>query len=405
MSATRQLFLKHLAPTSPSPMGLEIVQGRGIYLKSAGGKRYMDLISGISVSNLGHHHPVVHKAILKQLKRFTHLMVYGELVQAPQVKFATALANVLPSALQSVYFVNSGSEAIEGALKLAKRATGRHEIISCENAYHGSSHGALSIMGSEYFKSAFRPLLPGVRHIRFNHWEDLEKITCRTACVVMETVQGEAGALPPLPGYLKAVKERCAFTGTLLILDEIQAGFGRTGSLFGFEQEEVVPDVLVLAKGFGGGMPLGAFIASPELMQTLSVSPVLGHITTFGGHPVSCAAGAATLDVLQAEQLPEKAKEHEAWIRSTLNHPLLQDISGRGLLLALHFTDTETNFAVIREALHRGLLTDWFLFNDKALRLAPPLIITPTQLKKACDVLMKAMDAVYARRGVLQTPV
>ena len=380
-------------------MGLEIVQGRGIYLKSANGKRYMDLISGISVSNLGHHHPVVHKAIHKQLKRFTHLMVYGELIQAPQVKFATALAKVLPEKLQSVYFVNSGSEAIEGALKLAKRATGRHEIISCENAYHGSSHGALSIMGSEYFKSAFRPLLPGIRHIRFNHWEDLENITCRTACVVMETVQGEAGAIPPLPGYLKAVKERCEYTGTLLVLDEIQAGFGRTGSLFAFEQEQVVPDILVLAKGFGGGMPLGAFIASPELMQTLSVSPVLGHITTFGGHPVSCAAGAATLQVLQSEQLPAQAQIHETFLRESLHHPLLQSISGRGLLLALHFSDAETNFAVIREALERGFLTDWFLFNDRALRLAPPLIVSKSQLKKACDGLMTAMDMVHKKQN------
>lgn len=400
MSAIRKLFLKHLAPTSPSPMGLEIVEARGLYLKSASGKKYMDLISGISVSALGHHHPAIQRAVVKQLKKFTHLMVYGEMIQSPQVMFAQRLAGLLPENLQSVYLVNSGSEAVEGALKLAKRLTGRTEMISCKNAYHGSSHGALSMMGDESYKQRFRPLLPGVRHIRFNVLEDLEQISRQTASVIIEPVQGEAGAISPVPGYLKALRKKCDETGTLLIFDEVQTAPGRTGSMFAFEQEEVIPDILVLAKGIGGGLPLGAFVASREMMEAFTHNPVLGHITTFGGHPLSCAAGNMCLKLIQEKDLANQARVHEQMIRERLRHSLLKGISGRGLLLALQFENAEINFAVIRHALELGLVTDWFLFNDRCLRLAPPLIIDEKSLKKACDMLLKAMELARAELGL-----
>lgn len=391
MMSERNLFLRHLAQTSPEPLALEIVKASGIYLVDKQRKRYTDLISGISVSSLGHRHPAIIRAIQQQLKRYMHVMVYGELVQSPQVRLASALARVLPAPLESVYFVNSGAEAVEGAMKLAKRFTGRTEIISFQKAYHGSTQGALSIMGDEYFRNAFRPLLPGTRQIRFNCHEDLEYITTATAAVVVEPVQGEAGAVSADADWLQALRRRCTDTGALMVMDEIQTGMGRTGSLFAFEQYQIVPDVLVLAKGFGGGLPLGAFIAAPEIMSTLTHQPVLGHITTFGGNPVSCAAGLAVLNVLRKTRLVEEVAEKEQLFRKYLVHPAIKAIHGKGLLLAIEFENETFNRKVIRQCLEHGLLTDWFLFNPHSLRLAPPLIITPEQIKKSCTLLVKSI--------------
>lgn len=394
MISQRSLFLQFQGQTSPEPLMLEIVKARGIVLTDRNRKRYLDLISGISVSNLGHGYPAVNRAIQKQLKKYTHLMVYGEIIQSPQVQLARKLSSLLTENLQSVYFVNSGSEAIEGALKLAKRYTGRYETISFKNAYHGSSQGALSIMGDEYFKQAFRPLVPGNRILRFNHDEDLKHIGCRTACVVVEPVQGEAGYVPARAEWLQQLRQRCNEVGALLVFDEIQTGYGRTGSLFAFQQYNVVPDVLVLAKAFGGGLPLGAFIASREIMQSLAHNPVLGHITTFGGHPVSCAASLATLKVLQSEPFISQVAENEALFRQWLVHPAIKHISGKGLMLAVEFESEAFNKQVIARCLQKGVLTDWFLFNAHSLRLSPPLIISPSQIKKACQVIVESVDEV-----------
>lgn len=355
------------------------------------GERYLDLISGISVSNVGHRHPHVLAAIREQLDRYLHLMVYGELVQAPQVRLATALAATLPPHLGCAYFVNSGSEAIEAALKLAKRLTGRAELISAENAYHGSSHGALSVTGGEEFRRSFRPLLPGVRQIRYNHFDDLRHITPHTAAVLLETVQGEAGVREPVPGYLQAVRTRCDEVGALLIFDEIQTGFGRTGTFWACEQEGVWPDALVCAKGMGGGMPIGALISSVENLAAFTSSPVLGHITTFGGHPVSCVAALATLEVIQQENLLAGVAEKSRLLRAELAAvPGVREVRGRGLLLAAEFDAYPTLKAVIDAAIARGVLTDWFLFCDNSLRAAPPLTISEAEIRFAGQVLREA---------------
>lgn len=394
MISHRNLFLKYQGQTSPEPLMLEIVKARGIVLTDRKKKRYLDLISGISVSNLGHGYPTVIRAIHKQLRKYTHLMVYGEIIQSPQVQLARKLASLLPKKLQSVYFVNSGSEAIEGALKLAKRYTGRFETVSFKNAYHGSTHGALSIMGDEYFKQAFRPLVPGNRILRFNNEDDLKQISCRTACVVVEPVQGEAGYIPAHVEWLQKLRRRCNEVGALLVFDEIQSGYGRTGTLFAFQQYDIIPDILVLAKGFGGGLPLGAFIASYEIMQSLTNNPVLGHITTFGGHPVSCAASLATLKVLIKKNFLSQVEEKEAMFRQWLVHPAIKSISGKGLMLAVEFESEAFNKQVIARCLQKGVLTDWFLFNAHSLRLSPPLIITPEQIKKACKIIIESVDEV-----------
>ena len=391
MYSHRRLFLEHCAQTSPKPIGLEIVKARGLYLTDIDGKRYMDLISGISVSALGHAHPEVVRAVQKQAKTYMHLMVYGEYVQHPQVKAAKALADLLPPGLNSVYFTNSGSEAVEAAMKLAKRVTGRTEIIGMENAYHGSTQGALSLMGNAYFRDAYRPLLTGIRHIRYNHADDLEKITHRTAAVFCETLQGEAGAIVPDTQWLQELRARCTQTGTLLVLDEIQTGMGRTGTFCAFEAFGIVPDVLLLAKGLGGGMPIGALVADKSLMDAFSSNPVLGHITTFGGHPVSCAAALATLRHIKANRLWENALTAEKLFRENLVHPAIRSISGRGLLLALEFEDAATNFAVIDACILNGYITDWFLFNNKCLRLAPPLTITEKQVRLAAKGIREAI--------------
>lgn len=386
----RQLFLQHVAQTSPAPLSLEIVRAEACYLYDQAGKSYLDLIAGIGVSVLGHRHPVVQSAVQEQLDRYWHTLVYGEFVLSPQVKLASLLAECLPG-LDSVYFVNSGAEATEGAMKLAKRATGRAEIIACRRAYHGSTQGAASLMYPPDFTLAYQPLLPGVRHIDFNQVADLECITTKTAAVIVETVQGEAGIYKPDPQWLSALRQRCTDTGALLILDEIQAGYGRTGTMFAFETYGVVPDVLLLAKGFGGGMPIGAFIARGELMQVLSHDPPLGHITTFGGHPVSAAAALATLQVLLESDLIDQVPEKEALFRQLLTHPAIREVRSAGLWLAVDLGSAEPVQRAIRHCLDRGVITDWFLFNDHSLRIAPPLTISEAEIRMACEVLLEAL--------------
>ncbi len=392
MPNLRQLFLKHLAQTSEFPLMLEIEYAEGIYLYDNNGKPYIDLISGIGVSGLGHRHPRIVKAVKDQLDKYMHTLVYGEFVLSPQVKLANLLAEHLPDPLDCVYFVNSGTEATEGAMKLAKRYTGRYEIISCINAYHGSSQGAASLMSDPFFTQAFRPLLPGIRHIEFNNESSLQNITGKTACVIVETVQGESGVQLPVDDFLKKLRIRCDETGALLVLDEIQAGCGRTGSLFAFEQYDIVPDILMLAKGFGGGMPIGAFIASGEIMNVLSFEPLLGHITTFGGHPVCCAAALATLQELLESDVISKVKEKEKLFRALLVHPKIKEIRSAGLMMALELDSFEFVQAVIKECIENGVIIDWFLFNDRSLRIAPPLIIEEGDIKNACKVIVNAIN-------------
>lgn len=392
MIPLRQLFLNHQGQTSTTPLMLEVVHAEGVYMTTADGSQIMDIISGIGVSNVGHRHPKVIEAIKKQLDQYLHLMVYGEIVQSPQVLLAQRLAQTLPADLDNVYFVNSGSEAIEGALKLAKRYTGKSEMFYFKNSYHGSSHGALSIMGNEYFKQAYRPLLPDTRMIHLNDLSELENITEATACVVLETIQGEAGVRIPEVGYLQALAERCKATKTLLILDEIQTGFGRTGKFWGFEHFGIQPDILVCAKGMGGGMPIGAFIASKAVMNSLSENPVLGHITTFGGHPVSCVASLAVIDILTDGDLLSQVAEKEAIFHQRLKHKKIKSIRSKGLLMAVEFESYTVLKKIIDKAIELGVLTDWFLHCDNAMRIAPPLTITTEQINIACDKILEAID-------------
>lgn len=387
MLTPRQLFQQHLAPTSTAPLALEITRAEGVYLYGPNGERYIDLISGIGVSSLGHQHPVITDAIKKQVDTHLHLMVYGELIQTPQVKLAKALSDTLPDSLDCIYLTNSGSEATEGAMKLAKRYTGRYEIISCINAYHGSTQGSLSLMGNEWLKEAYRPLLPGIRHIRFGVEEDLQNITEQTAAVFIETVQGEAGVRLATADYWKKLRARCTYTGTLLICDEIQAGFGRTGTFWAFEQTGIVPDVLLTAKGMGGGMPLGAFIASSSIMQCLSHTPILGHLTTYGGHPVSCAASLATIQVLQNDRLIKEVAYKSDLFVQHLTHPGIKEIRRSGLMMAVEFENFDVLKNHIDQALTKGVLSDWFLFCDNSMRIAPPLTITPPQIYEACAII------------------
>jgi acetylornithine/N-succinyldiaminopimelate aminotransferase len=395
MLTPRQLFLRHQAQTSEFPLLLEIERAEGVYMYTPDGRRILDLISGIGVSNVGHRHPRVLQAIHDQLDKYLHLMVYGELVQAPPARLAHALAATLPPPLDTVYFTNSGAEAIEGALKLAKRHTGRTGLVSSINAYHGSTHGALSITGSESFKNSYRPLLPDVTHLRYNELADLSLITEHTAAVVLETVQGEAGVRVPTPGYLPAVRQRCTEVGALLILDEIQCGFGRTGTQWAFEQFGVVPDILVCAKGMGGGMPIGAFISSPEIMVGFQTNPILGHCTTFGGHPVSCAASLATLQVIQDENLLAGVAAKADRVRANLQHPAIRAVRNCGLLMAVEFESFDVLKPIIDHALaEENILTDWFLFCDNSLRIAPPLTITEAEIDEACAGLLRAITHV-----------
>ena len=392
----RQLFLQHLAQTSEAPLLLEIERGEGIYLYDYQGKSYLDLISGISVSSVGHCHPAVVAAIQEQSSRYLHTMVYGEYVLTPQVALATYLTAQLPASLNSFYFVNSGAEATEGAMKLAKRATGRAEIIACRYAYHGSTQGAASLMSPTDFTQPYYPLLPGIKHIEFNCSTCLECISTKTAAVVVETVQAEWGVRKPMPDYLQQLHARCQSVGALLILDEIQVGFGRTGTLWAFEQYGVVPDILLLAKAMGGGMPIGAFVANQALMQMLAHRPILGHITTFGGHAVCCAAALANLKVLTEETWIQEVEEKSNLFKQLLKHPAILDVRCAGLLIAVELDSFATVQQAVKLCLERGLIIDWFLFNSRSIRISPPLLIEKTQIGWACEQLLEAIEAVYS---------
>jgi acetylornithine/N-succinyldiaminopimelate aminotransferase len=387
----RQLFQQHVAQTSPLPVGIEIVSAAGNYLYDTEGKKYLDLIGGISVCNIGHSHPAVVAAIKEQAEKYLHIMVYGELVQSPQVQYATLLAAHLPATLDCVYFTNSGAEATEGAIKLARRATGRTDIISCNKGYHGNTLGALSLMGDEYWRNAFRPLIPGVWHYDYNSAALINAINEHTACVIIETIQGEAGVIAPNQQWLTELRNQCTKTGTLLIFDEIQCGFGRTGKLWGFEHYGVVPDIVLLGKALGGGMPMGAFIASHSLMQLLTYNPVLGHITTFGGHPLCCAAGMAAFHVLLQEKWIDSVAEKEALFHALLIHPEIKVVRGKGLLIAVALSSPEKVTETLQRCIAHGLFSDWFLFASDCIRIAPPLSITTEEIHTACNILLSCL--------------
>ena len=385
----REKFFAHIAPTSNEPMGIEIERAEGMYIYAKNGKRYLDMIAGISVCNMGHSHPAIVEAVKKQLDRYMHVMVYGELIQETQVELATLLTSMLPDELSSVFFVNSGSEAVEGGLKLAKRVTGRKEIVYCHNAYHGNTHGALSVMGCDSFKNSFQPLLPNTKAIRFGVEDDLQIITTHTACLIIEPVQGEAGVRFANQPYWETVRKRCDETGTLLVFDEIQTGMGRTGKTFCFEHYAIKPDILLLSKAFGGGLPLGAFISSKENMQTLTHNPALGHITTFGGHPVSCAAALAHLKLLIENKLWEKADEKGAMLEKIFaSIPNVKEIRRKGLMMAVDFKDEVYNLTMYHQWLQRGIFIDWFLFCNTALRIAPPLIIGEKEIAEIAGLIL-----------------
>ena len=388
----RELFIKHIAQTSPSPLAFEIRKAEGCLLYDTNGKEYIDLIGGISVANIGHRHPKVVEAIKKQLDAYMHVMVYGEFIESPQVQYAKLLTDNLPPSLNSVYFTNSGAEAIEGSMKLAKRITNRTQIIAFKNSYHGSTQGALSIIGDEYWRNAFRPLLPDVLHLEYNSFKSLEEISEKTACVITETVQAEAGIIVPSKEWLQALRKKCTESRTLLILDEIQAGFGRTGKLWGFENFEIIPDVLVLGKALGGGMPLGAFIADKKKMDAFTENPFLGHITTFGGHPVCCAAGMAAMKILLEEKIISGVKVKEELFRSLLIHPKIKAIRSFGLWMVLEFDSFEINKKIIDICIFSGVMTDWFLFAPNCLRISPPLTVSKNQITEACNKILNAIS-------------
>jgi acetylornithine/succinyldiaminopimelate/putrescine aminotransferase len=394
MSLLHDDFLNYQAKTTPHPLGIEVKKAKGCYITANSGKKYLDFVAGVSACSIGHCHPKVVSAIRKQAKKYMHVMVYGEFAQEPAVHLAKELIALLPDNQHSVYLTNSGTEAIEGALKLAKRATGRSELIGALNSYHGSTHGALSLLGSEHQKVGYRPLLPNTRFIRFNSEEDLSLITTKTAAVLLETIQGGAGFILPENDFLKNVKERCKAVGALLILDEIQPGFGRTGRFFGFEHFNVKPDIVVIGKGMGGGMPVGAFTASHELMSLLQDNPKLGHITTFGGNPVIAAACLATLKVIRDSKILHEIPEKEALFRSELNHPKIKAIHGKGLMLAPILKNPEQVNQVVFKCIDRGLLLFWLLWEKKAIRISPPLTITKNEIKKGCAILRSVLDEI-----------
>ncbi len=394
--SNRQVFLQHLAQTSTAPIGIEMVKAAGIHLWDVEGKQYTDLISGFSVCNIGHSHPSVVKAVQEQAAAYMHLIVYGEFIEAPQVQYAKLLTDHLPSSLNCVYFTNSGAEATEGAMKLAKRITGRSKIIAFTDAYHGSTQGALSIMGGEYWRNAFRPLLPDIHHYTYNDDAVIDAIDSTVACVILETVQAESGIKKPGKEWLAAIRKKCDEHCVILVFDEIQAGFGRTGTLWAFQQFAVVPDILLLGKALGGGMPLGAFIADRKLMSTLTYDPVLGHITTFGGHPVSCAAGKAAFEVLTGSHMISVVKEKETILQEELNHPAIIEKSSHGLWMSLQFKDAITNQKIVHKCVQNGLITDWFLFAPDRLRIAPPLIITAAELKQVCGIILRSIDEIVS---------
>jgi acetylornithine/succinyldiaminopimelate/putrescine aminotransferase len=388
----RELFLRHVAQTSSAPLGLEIIKAEGTKMWDKQGKMYTDLISGISVCNVGHRNPNVLAAIHKQLNAYMHIMVYGELIESPQVQYAHKLASLLPEQLNSVYFTSSGTEATEGAMKLAKRVTGKTNIVAFKNSYHGSTQGALSVMGDEYWRNAYRPLLPGVAHADYNLNSALDFIDQHTACVITEPVQAEMGVLAPDKEWLQLLRKKCDEVGALLVFDEIQTGFGRTGTLFAFEKHGIVPDILLLGKALGGGMPLGAFVSSTNNMNTFTDHPVLGHITTFGGHPVCCAAGLAALDFLLDQQLINEVEQKSKLFQSLLVHPLINKVRAEGLLMAIDFDSFELNKKIIDRCIEKGVFTDWFLFASHCMRIAPPLIIHEDEIRSACKVILDCCD-------------
>ena len=393
----RELFLRHVAQTSEIPMlgeDLNIAIAKGVKLTDVNGKIYTDLISGISVSNVGHCHPKVLEAIHHQSQKFMHLMVYGEFNQSPQVNYAKKLTNLLPQKLNSIYYTTSGSEAVEGALKLAKRSTGRTELICFKQSYHGSTHGALSVMGDEYFKASFRPLLPDVRILEFNDLKALELISKKTAAVIIEPIQGEAGVIKANRDYIKNLRKICDDLGVILIFDEIQTGFGRTGNLFVFEEFDVVPDILLISKGMGGGLPIGAFIASTDLMSNLTKNPILGHINTFGGNALCVAAANACLEIIISENLCSRAKQIENIITTKLKHPLIKEIRIHGALGAIDFYNEVLNMRVIKSCIEKGIICDWFLFCPTAMRIAPPLIITDSELIEALNTIIEVLNTI-----------
>ncbi len=394
MLTERQLFYNHVAQTSDEPIALEIVNAEGIYLYDKQGKKYIDLIAGVSVSNLGHRNKNVVEAVKAQADKYMHLMVYGEYIQSPQVEYAKLLTDQLPNNFDNVYFTNSGSEANEGALKLAKRYTKRSEIVSFVNAYHGSTHGCLSVLGNEYFKQAFRPLVPGVSFINYNNEDELSIITEKTACVIVEPVQAEAGIIVPKNNYLQKIRKKCDETGTLLIFDEIQTGFGRTGNLFAFETYNVQPDIFTIAKGMGGGMPIGAFVANKKIMSVFKDNPVLGHITTFGGHPVSVAAANATLKTLLDEKIIDDVNRKGKLFRKLLVHEKIKSIRGVGLFIAVELDSYKQIRSLLDETVKQGLVFDWFIFNDNHFRIAPPLIITEEEIKLSCKIILDCLDII-----------
>ena len=389
----RQFFLQHLAQTSPKPIGLEVARAEGIYIHDTKGKAYIDLIAGFSVCNIGHSHPKVIAAIEHQIKQYMHVIVYGEFIQSPQVQYAKALLSLLPENLQSIYFTNSGAEAAEGAMKLAKRVTKRTRIIAFDGAYHGSTQGALSVMGDEYWRNAFRPLMPGVWHHDYNSEAFLNAINEKTACVIIEAVQAESGVNMPDKEWMQAIRKKCSALGALLIVDEIQTGFGRTGKMWGFEHSDIIPDIVLLGKALGGGMPLGAFVASKEHMQQLTNNPVLGHITTFGGHPVSCAAGIAALDVLREEQLIEQIEEKSKLFVEALHHEKIKQVRSKGLLIAIELESNDLVLASIQGCLANNLFSDWFLFAPNCIRIAPPLTISLDEIRNACAAIKQVLSS------------
>ncbi|MBR7183580.1 MAG: aspartate aminotransferase family protein [Alistipes sp.] len=392
----RKQFLAHVGQTSPSPQLITVDRAEGVYFYTPEDKQYFDLISGVSVSNVGHGNSAVVDAVCRQAQDYMHIMVYGEMVERPQVEYATLISSLLPEGLDSVYFLNSGAEAVEGALKLAKRYTGRTEMVSMRRAYHGSTHGAMSMMGfpeGEEWKNAFRPLLPDCKAIEFNNFTDLEQISSRTACVLCEPVQGEAGVRPPVDGYLQALRRRCSEVGALLIFDEIQTGMGRTGEMFAMTKYGVTPDIVCLAKAFGGGMPLGAFVSSKEIMDCLQSNPVLGHITTFGGHPVCCAAGLAAARYLIDNSVVEEVESKGALYESLLEkHPQVVEIRRSGLLLAVELGSSEKLYKLMDIFIEKGILSDWFLYCDTAFRISPPLTITTEEVCQSAELISQALN-------------
>ncbi|MCB2220041.1 MAG: aspartate aminotransferase family protein [Bacteroidetes bacterium] len=395
MLSNREIFFRHMGLPAAEPLGIEVDRAKDIYLFDRKGKRYTDLVSGVAVSNIGHLHPAVVKSVTDQLEKYMHLMVYGEMIQTPQTELTALLSKLLPNSLDCVYYVNSGSEAIEGALKLAKRYTGRSEIIAFKKAYHGGTHGALSILGDERLKNAFRPLLPGITMLEFNRFEDLQKITKKTACIVAETIQAEAGIILPEAEFLTALRDRCNQTGTLLIIDDIQMGFGRTGKLFSFEKFGITPDILTLAKAMGGGMPIGAFISSHETMKHLTFNPELGHITTFGGHPVSCAAAIASLNVILENKLTELAMmKGQRFTKALENHPEIKAIRHSGLMIGMDTESPEKTSRLVSCFLQNGLITDRFLFRPQAFRIAPPLTITDDQIDETIELILQSLNQI-----------